>query len=48
MVGVRVTVVPCGNEALQVPPEQINPEGLLVTLPLPSPVTETLNDRDTV
>jgi len=43
-----VTVVPWRNEALQVPPEQVNPEGLLVTLPLPSPVKETLNERDTV
>jgi hypothetical protein len=43
-----MTVVPCGNEALQVPPEQVNPDGLLVTLPLPSPVKETLNERDTV
>jgi hypothetical protein len=48
VVGVKVTVVPCGNEALQVPPEQVNPDGLLVTLPLPSPVKETLNERDTV
>ncbi len=48
MVGVRVTVVPCGNDAVQVPSKQDNPEGLLVTLPLPSPVKETLNEREPV
>jgi hypothetical protein len=42
VVDVRVTIVPWGNEALQVPPEQVNPDGLLVTLPLPSPVKVTL------
>jgi hypothetical protein len=46
--GVSVTVVPCGKEAVHVPPEQDNPDGLLVTLPLPSPMNETLSERDTV
>ena len=47
VVGVSITFVPCGNEPEQVPPEQVNPEGLLVTVPLPSPVKETFNERDT-
>ena len=44
--GVRVTMVPCGNEAVQVPPEQFNPDGLLVTLPLPSPANVTLKEPE--
>lgn len=48
MEGVRVTVVPWGNEAVQVPPEQVKPAGLLVTLPFPSPVKDTLKERDAV
>jgi len=48
VIGVSVTVVPSANEATQVSPEQVNPAGVLVTLPLPSPIKETLNDRDTV
>ncbi len=46
VVDVSVTTVPCGKEAVQVPPEQVNPDGLLVTLPLPSPVKVTLNELD--
>ncbi len=41
-----MTTVPCGKEAVHAPPEQVNPEGLLVTRPSPFPVTVTLNELD--
>ena len=39
---VRVTLIPAINEALQVLP-QLMPAGLLVTRPLPLPLSETVN-----
>ena len=39
---VRVTVVPVANAAAQVGPQLI-PAGLLVTVPVPEPVSETVN-----
>jgi hypothetical protein len=41
-VAVRVTAVPLANEAAQVAPQEM-PAGLLVTVPLPAPVFETVN-----
>lgn len=46
VVGVRVTFVPLRNEPVQVSPEQVRPDGLLRTLPLPSPVRVTLKELD--
>ena len=43
-VAVKVTAVPLANAAEHVAPQEM-PTGLLVTVPLPAPVLETVNEK---